>query len=208
METTDWDARYDRPDYLFGTEPTLFLREHAGFIAPESRVLCVADGEGRNAVWLAGQGWQVTALDVSEVALERTRRHAEEAELGGRVTTLHHDLLGDGVPTGVGPFDLVSVFFLHLPRPDFDDLHRGLAAMVAPGGSLLVVGHHPDDLETGVRRPHGPDLLFPPERLVAVLDETEWDVVVADAPTREVDRGEGPVTLRDTVVRAVRALPG
>ena len=68
-----WDRRFNVPDYVFGTEPNAWLRSHAGVWRPGQRVLCVADGEGRNSVWLARQGLQVDAFDVSEVGLAKAR---------------------------------------------------------------------------------------------------------------------------------------
>ena len=198
-----WDARYAESDRVWSGRPNQRLVEQVADLPP-GRALDVGCGEGADSVWLAQRGWRVSALDVSQVALDRTRQHAAEAGVAELVEPLHHDLLADGVPDEAGRFDLVSVFFLHVPRPDFDDLYGGLAGLVAPGGSLLVVAHHPDDLVTGVRRPRGPDLLFRPEQVVAVLDEADWEVAVADAPRRQMDRPEGPVTVRDTVVRAVR----
>jgi SAM-dependent methyltransferase len=106
-------------------------------------------------------------------------------------------------------FDLVSAHFMHVPREDFDAVYRRLAAAVAPGGRLLVVAHHPDDVESGARRPHGPGLLFPPEQLLATLgveggSSDDWEVEVVDAPVREQQTDDGPMRVRDTIVRLRR----
>jgi hypothetical protein len=101
-------------------------------------------------------------------------------------------------------YDLVSVFFFQVPPETFAGFYRGLAELVEPGGTLLVVGHHPDDIHSGARRPHGPQLMFTPEQVVALLDPAEWEVVTEASPTREQAGPEGPVTVRDSVLRAVR----
>jgi 2-polyprenyl-3-methyl-5-hydroxy-6-metoxy-1,4-benzoquinol methylase len=196
-----WDARYAESDRIWSGNPNPRLVEHVADLPPGD-ALDIGCGEGADAVWLATKGWRVTALDVSEVALERTAAHAREAGVADRVTPLHHDLMSDGpLP---GEYALVSMQFMHPPPETFDELHRRVGAAVRPGGRLLVVAHHPDDLETGVRQPHGPDLLFTPERVVAVLDPDQWRIAVADAPTREWAREEGTVTVTDTVVLATR----
>lgn len=195
-----WDARYAESDRIWSGRPNLRLVEEAGDLPP-GRALDIGCGEGADAVWLAGRGWRVTALDVSEVALTRVREHADAAGVADRVETLHHDLLAGG--PAPGRYDLVSVFFFQVPPSVFDGLYRGLAGLVDTGGSLLVVGHHPDDV--GVRNaPFAAERFFTPEQVRTVLPEAAWDVVTAAAPEREQAGPEGPVTVRDTVVRAVR----
>lgn len=196
-----WDARYSESDRIWSGNPNPTLVEHVSGL-DRGDALDVGSGEGADAEWLAVRGWNVTALDVSPVALERVRQRALAAGVADLVTTLQFDLMtGQPLP---GEYDLVSAHFMHVPRPVFDEFHLRLGAAVRPGGALLVVGHHPDDVETGVRRPHGPDLLFTPEQLVAVLDAGEWEIRVADAPAREMAGDDGPVQVRDSVVLAVR----
>ena len=196
-----WDERYAGADRVWSGRPNPTLVQHAADLTPGD-ALDIGSGEGADAVWLAHQGWRVTALDVSPVALGRVAAHAADAGVADRVTPLHHDLMA-GAPVP-GEHDLVVAHFMHVPRPMFADFHRRLGAAVRTGGALLVVGHHPDDVATGVRRPHGPDLLFTPEDVVAALDPEAWDVRYAEAPTREMATDDGPVTVRDSVVLAVR----
>ena len=196
-----WDARYAESDRIWSGNPNPRLVEHVTDLAPGD-ALDVGCGEGADAVWLAAQGWRVTALDVSQVALDRAAAHAEEAGVADRVATLRYDLMtGDPLP---GDYDLVSLQFMHPPPDLFADLYRRAGAAVRRGGVLLVVAHHPHDVETGVREPHGPDLMFPPERLVDALGDDDWDIRVADAPTREWVRDAETLTVTDTVVLAVR----
>jgi len=197
-----WDERYRESERIWSGRPNPRLVEHVAGLTPGD-ALDVGAGEGADAVWLAGQGWRVTALDVSEVALARTAAHAGESGAGDLVTTLHHDVLsGAALP---GSYDLVSAQYLHPPVERFTEIQRLLGAAVRPGGTLLVVGHHPDDLATGLRSGHGhPELLFTPDKVVAALPVAEWDVTVAEAATRTVDGPDGPVVVSDTVVVAVR----
>ena len=197
-----WDARYAESDRIWSGRPNPRLVEQVTGLAPGT-ALDVGAGEGADAVWLARQGWQVTAMDISEVALGRTEAHAREADVADRVTTLHHDVLGDApLPGG---FDLVSAQYLHPPAERFAEIIGVLGGAVLPGGLLLVVGHHPDDVTSGVRSGHGhPELLFTPDQVVAALPSGAWDVRVAEAQTRTTDSAEGPVTVTDTVVAAVR----
>lgn len=196
-----WDARYAESDRMWSGNPNARLVDHVADLPPGD-ALDVGCGEGADAVWLATKGWRVTALDVSEVALERTAAHAREAGVADRVTPLHHDLMSD--PRPPGEYALVSAQFMHPPSDTFDEFYRSLGAAVQPGGALLVVAHHPHDVTSGVREPHGPDLLFTPERLVQTLEPDSWEIRVADAVTREQVIDERPVTVTDTVVLAVR----
>jgi 2-polyprenyl-3-methyl-5-hydroxy-6-metoxy-1,4-benzoquinol methylase len=196
-----WDARYAESDRIWSGRANQRLVEEVADLAP-GHALDVGCGEGADAVWLAEHGWQVTALDVSEVALGRVREHAVEAGVADRIETRRHDLMADGpVPSR---HDLVSVFFFHVPAPQFAGFYRGLAELVAPGGTLLVVGHHPDDVATGARHSHGPQLFFTPAQVVALLDPAAWEIVTEATPTRGMDGPEGPVDVRDSVVRAAR----
>ena len=102
-------------------------------------------------------------------------------------------------------FDLVSAQFMHLPRLERETLVRRLAAAVRPGGTLLIVGHHPSDLETTVGRPNRPDLFFTAEEVAAALRPDDWQIIVAAAPGRQTLDPEGqPVTIRGAVMRAIR----
>ncbi len=199
---SSWDKRYSESTKVWSGNPNQRLVEQVAGL-PVGRALDVGAGEGGDAVWLAQQGWTVTAVDVSEVALTKTAAHAREAGVGDRVTTLHHDLVARReLPGG---FDLVSAQFLHPPLDLFDEIHQALAAAVRPGGHLLVVGHHPMDVETGVRSGHGhSELLFTPDKVVATLDPEQWEVLVCDTPTRESHHDHGPSEVTDSVVLAVR----
>lgn len=133
-----WNDRYGGGQVWSGAvNPTLV--RYAGDLAP-GRALELGCGEGGDAIWLAAQGWDVLAVDLSQVALDRAARHAAESGVADRVRWEQHDLDAD-FPRG--EFDLVSAHYLHSPVAlAYERLVRNAAAAVAPGGTLLVVGHH------------------------------------------------------------------
>jgi SAM-dependent methyltransferase len=195
-----WDERYATHDHVWSGRPNPRLVEHAAQLPP-GLALDVGCGEGADVVWLAERGWRATGADVSVVALEKARRHAGEAGVADRTSWVHVDLVaGDPLP---GVADLVSAMYLHVPGADFDRVYAEIAAAVRPGGTLLVAGHHPAERETDLRNPHLGHLLFPPERVTAVLGGG-WQVDVAEAVTREVEKDGEPRTATDTVVVARR----
>ena len=198
-----WDERYATSHRIWSGKPNEQLVAQVADL-PAGRALDVGCGEGADAVWLAGQGWEVTGVDVSGVALERAAEHAAERGVAERTTWHQADVFaGDPLPTG---FDLVTAAFVHVPPDSFDEVYRSIAASVAPGGSLVVLAHHPDDTHTGLRNADLASLLFTPEQVVAVLAdaEGEWDVVAAATPTRSVHHDGSDVEVTDTVVHATR----
>jgi SAM-dependent methyltransferase len=199
-----WDERYASADQIWSGRVNPQLVTVAGDLDPGT-ALDVGSGEGADAVWLADHGWEVTAVDISVVALERAAAHARltAPDAAQRVTWRQTDVLTWEPPTAT--FDLVSAQFMHLPGPELADLHRRLAASVRPGGTLLVVGHHPSDLHTSMGRPDRADLLFTAEAVGQRLDSDAWEVLRADAPSREaVDPDGRTVTIRDAVLVARR----
>lgn len=203
-----WDERYSGSDRVWSGKPNQRLVEQSRDLDPGT-ALDVACGEGGDAIWLARQGWEVTAVDVSEVALEKVATHAEDAGVSSRLRIGLYDALRDPRPAGHHTFDLVTVSFLHVPVPDFEPIYRGIAEAVAPGGRLLVTAHHPEDVETGARHSHGPGLLFEPDRVLEALEvgaaDSPWEIEVAETQDREQLMPDGPMKVRDTVVRLRRA---
>lgn len=198
-----WEERYSSAPALWSGRANQRLVEQVGDLPPGT-ALDVACGEGGDALWLATQGWVVTAVDISSVALGRAREHAETAgpEIAARITWEQADLLSWSPR---GQVDLVSAHYLHLPPGPAVEVQARLAAAVRPGGTLLLVGHDRSDLETTVRRPHAPDLYADPAQIAARLDPADWDIVVAGAQERPATDAEGrTVTVRDAVVKAVR----
>ena len=199
-----WDERYRSADTIWSGNPNPHLVEQVADLPPGT-ALDVGSGEGADAIWLAARGWRVTGIDISTVALDRAARRAADAgaEVADRITWQQADVLSwDPAPLR---FDLVSAQFVHLPTPARESLHRRLAVAVRPGGTLLIVGHHPSDLETSVGRWNLPDFLFTADQIVAALEPDDWQIIVAAAPERQTLDPDGrPVTVRDAVLRARR----
>jgi SAM-dependent methyltransferase len=200
-----WDERYRSQTALWSGEPNGRLIEEAAELTP-GHALDVGCGEGADAVWLAERGWHVTGADLSAVALERAQSAATNAGVAGRIDWQHADLLTCAEPAV--PYDLVSAHFMQLQPAAREALFRRIAAWVAPGGTLLVVGHHPSDLETTARRPRMPNVLYDASAITALLEPNDWDIIVAAARERDAaDPGGRSIRVHDTVVRAVRRTP-
>ena len=200
-----WDERYGSRSELWSGRPNPRLLEHASEL-PAGTALDVGCGEGADAIWLAERGWHVTALDVSPVALQRGARRAAEvnADAADRIDWLQVDLLTWEGPEP-GSYDLISAQFMHLPEEPRHALFARLADSVAPGGTLLIVGHHPSDLQTTIPRPPRPELFYDASEIAASLDPREWEIVVAAAPERTATDPEGhDVVIHDAVLRARR----
>jgi SAM-dependent methyltransferase len=198
-----WDDRYGS-GRIWSGQPNPQLVVQTADLAP-GEALEAGCGEGADAIWLARQGWTVTAVDVSTVALERAAGYAAAAgdEVARRITWQREDLLS-WVPAPER-FDLVSAQFMYAPPGEIEALQRRLAAAVRPGGTLLVVGHHADDLHANVGRTGSADRFWSAQDVAARLDPGRWEIVVADAPGRSATDLDGrPVTVRDTVLRAAR----
>jgi SAM-dependent methyltransferase len=199
-----WDQRYRSSAAVWSGQPNpQLLAEAAGLRA--GHALDVGCGEGADAIWLAGRGWRVTAVDISTVALERAAARAREAgrEVAERITWQQADVLAWGPPPRA--FDLVSAQFLQLPAETRAGVLDRLAAGVAEGGTLLIVGHSPTDLHTAAARPPRPELFFTAAEIAAALDSLRWRVIVAEARPREARDPDGhPVLVHDEVLAARR----
>ncbi len=199
-----WDERYSSQSSLWSGKPNGQLISETSQLAPGA-ALDVGCGEGADAIWLAQRGWQVTAVDLSAVAIGRAVAHAAEAgaATAARIDWVHADV-AEWDP-GLARYDLVSAQYLHLPAQPREALFRRLAGSVTPGGTLLIVGHHPSDLQTTMPRPPMPELFFTGEDIIALLDPGVWDVVTNTAAARSATDPDGhAVMIHDTVLRAGR----
>ncbi|HEV8022988.1 MAG TPA: class I SAM-dependent methyltransferase [Candidatus Lustribacter sp.] len=204
MTAAFWDERYRSSTSVWSGDPNPQLVTEVSGLGP-GYALDVGSGEGADAMWLAERGWRVLAVDISTVALERSAALAAKAAPGvpARIEWKQADILTWSPEPGA--FDLVSAQFMQLPAEDRDPFFRRLAAAVAPHGTLLVVGHHPSDLETTARRPRGAGVLYPPEAIASLLHAGQWEIVASEARPRSAVDPEGrTVTVHDTVVRALR----
>jgi SAM-dependent methyltransferase len=193
----DWNARYAQKELVWSAEPNRLFAAEVGDLAP-GRALDVACGEGRNAVWLAQRGWRVTAVDFSEVALEKAAALA--ASRGVAVEWVLSDVLVyDPEP---GAFDLVGVLYLQLPHDELTRAIRTAARAVARRGTLFVLGHESSNLTDGYGGPQDPAVLFTPDDVVAELDGLV--VERAEKVRRAVALDDGEAVAIDAFVRAVR----
>jgi SAM-dependent methyltransferase len=198
-----WDERYRSADRVWSGNPNpQLVAEVAG--RPPGLALDVGCGEGADAIWLASSGWMVVGADISGVALERAAQHAEDTDpaAAARIHWWQADLLAQSPEPG--SFDLVSAQFIQLPPERRVPLFTALAAAVRDSGMLLIVGHHPSDLEAGVPRPPMPELFYTPEEIASMLGDT-WTVRTCEARPRSAATPDGTeVTIHDTVLAAVR----
>jgi SAM-dependent methyltransferase len=189
-----WNQRYRSADgFLFGTQPNEWLARHAGVWQPGQRVLCVADGEGRNSVWLAQQGLAVDAFDIAEVGLDKARSLA--AQRGVAVNFVHADVDGYAWPDGAGDamdgrFDGVAAIFVQFADPPlrarlFDRIVRALR----PGGRLILQGYTPRQLEYRTGGPGQIDHLYTEALLRDAF--AALDIEVLEDYEAEVDEGTG-----------------
>jgi len=179
-----WDQRYDRADYLYGTEPNAFLRSQAWRLPPGGRALAIADGEGRNGVFLARLGLATTTVDSSGVAVAKARRLA--AAQGVALDAVQADLTGWDWP--VAAIDVAVSIFAHFPPPLRQQVHRRLVAALKPGGLLLLEAYRPDQIGRGTGGPPDPALTYTADLLrqdfagLTLLDLTEGLSYLEEGP--------------------------
>ena len=191
-----WDQMWRRRP-AWRREPHGFLVRSVASLAPGT-ALDVGCGEGTDAIWLASAGWEVTAVDISNVALDRARTEDREQ----RVTWLRADLSSWLPP--VDSYDLVVAQFLHVPPSERALVFEGLTRAVRAGGTLLFCAHAPPSSGTTIDRPAIADLYFTPREVVKYLSHGRWNVIVANDEPREAQTHDGPRTDLDTVVNARR----
>ncbi|WP_300515373.1 class I SAM-dependent methyltransferase [Aliiroseovarius sp.] len=165
-----WDEKYATEEYVYGTEPTGFLRARAEYLIPGARALAVADGEGRNSVYLAQQGLNVTAMDGSTVALDKARRlaAARDVEVG-----YHH---GDITCWDWRPdaYDLVVAVFIQFLDPAARaKVFEGMKRTLAPGGVLLLHGYRPEQLDYATGGPPNADFMYTEQLLTSSFADLE-----------------------------------
>ncbi len=185
-------------ELIWRAEPNRFLVEEVARMKP-GRALDLACGEGRNALWLAERGWQVTGVDFSPVGLAKARRLAVVRRVD--VSWLRADVLEWNPPQTA--FDLVIVMYLQLPADARRRVLSRAARALTPGGTLLVVGHDSTNLTEGTGGPQDPAVLFSPEDVAN--DLPGLDIERAERVRRPVHTEHGDVDAIDALVRAVRA---
>ncbi len=197
-EPAAWDERYGSTDAVWSGRVNPQLPRLVADLPP-GRAVDVGCGEGGDVVWLAQHGWHATGVDFSTTGLDRARAAAQDAGVGDRTVWQQADAR-TWEPTET--WDLVAAHYLHLPPEPMRELVTRLGAAVAPGGTLLVVGHHPDDVPQGH---HQRDDLFTPDDLLPALDPREWDVTTEVVGRTHTGHG-ADLVVRDSILLA-RRLP-
>ena len=203
MDRKAWNQRYEGSELVWSAAPNVWVEQLTQNL-PTGTALDIAAGEGRNSLWLASRGWQVTAADFSAVALQRARSLAEE-QLGpnaGRLVTLEVNV-ETWVPRARS-YDLVLVAYLHLPKAKRTAVMR---EAVAPGGALLVVGHDLENLTSGHGGPQSADVLYSASDIVADIEPAQLVVVRDETVRRLLTDSQGqPAEALDALVLARRAV--
>jgi len=200
MDSAGWDRRYEGRELVWTAEPNRFLVAEAEALAP-GRVIDLACGEGRNAIWLAERGWQVVGADFSEVGLRKARELANRR--GVNVEWVAADLL-DYRPDPRA-FDLVLVFYLQVPTAQRRPILQAAAEAVAPGGTFLLVAHDSTNLEHGHGGPQDPAVLYTPDDVVDDLAGAGLSVERAERVERPVHTPDGERIALDALLRARRS---
>lgn len=169
MSTDFWNNRYAERGYAYGTEPNVFLVSQRQYLKPGMKALAVADGEGRNGVWLAQQGVEVLSVDASEVGLNKA--HELAAQRGVSIRTQRVDLTTWDWPEN--EFDLVAAIFIHFPPETRSRLHAKIYQALKPGGMLILEAFTPEQLKYKSGGPPVREMLYTAEMLRAELSEAE-----------------------------------
>ena len=195
MQREDWDRKYAAHEQLWSDNANRTVVAELSGLAP-GRALDLACGEGRHAVMLAGLGWHVTGVDFSEAAIAKARARA--AREGLDIQFVCADLLR--YEPEPGAFDLVLVIYLQIPSAERRLVLAGAASALAPGGSLLLVGHDLTNLADGVGGPSNSEALYTPDDIATELPDLE--IVKAERVLRDVADADRPAI--DALVRARR----
>lgn len=184
MAQSFWDERFSGSEFIYGTQPNAFLVEQAHRLEPGAQVLVPGDGEGRNGVWLAGQGMEVLSVDGSQVGLDKAKRLA--AERGVTIATEVADLTTWSWPTG--RFDAVVSLFLHLRPSERALVHARMIEALRPGGLVILEAFRPEQLAYASGGPRDPAMLYTAEQLKADFGGAE--ILHLEGVLATLDEGE------------------
>jgi 2-polyprenyl-3-methyl-5-hydroxy-6-metoxy-1,4-benzoquinol methylase len=201
MSTDFWNSRYAEPGYAYGTEPNAFLASQKKYTAPGTKALAVADGEGRNGVWLARQGLDVLSVDASEVGLRKTRELA--ADRGVAIRTEKVELTA--WPWPVQTYDVVAAIYVHFPLDVRARMHRLMFGALRPGGVLILEAFTPAQLNYKSGGPPVAEMLYTADMLR--IDFAGGEILLLEETVTELAEGKyhrGP----GAVVRLVLRRPG
>jgi hypothetical protein len=205
VDASAWDERYAASELVWSAAPNAFVVEqvttHLAGIAP-GRALDLAGGEGRNAIWLAEQGWEAELVEFSSVALEKAATIARAR--GVELTMTLADVIAE---PELEPAELVLVCYLQLPSEPLARALGHAASLVSPGGTLLVIAHERENLAHGYGGPPDPAFLPTVADVLAAIEGHGLVVEEAGQVRRPVDTPEGSREAIDLLVRATRPDP-
>ncbi|HEY7470104.1 MAG TPA: class I SAM-dependent methyltransferase [Acidimicrobiia bacterium] len=190
MDAAEWDERYRESHRHWPVTPNLFVSDRLRHTTP-GRGLDLGAGEGRNAIWLASLGWEMTAVDFSSVAIEKGAAESDSVEF----------VVADVREWEPEErYDLILVAYIHLQPPDFEKLVRRAREWLEPDGELFLIGHDTSNLDEGWGGPQYPEVLWDVGAILGWLDGLS--IVEAEVVRRPVETDEGRRYARDTLVRA------
>lgn len=214
MDAQAWDLRYAESDLVWSATPNQFVAAELADLRP-GRALDLATGEGRNAIWLADRGWEVTAIDFSRIGIDKARalqkRHERARDL--RIDWVHADVLS--YDAGPASYDLVLLAYLQLPEGERRTVVRRGFDALAPGGTFFLVAHDSTNLTEGTGGPQDASVLFTAENVLGDVTGRggpageRFEVEIAQRVPRTVEaaddhRGEPARTAYDALVKLVR----
>ncbi|MDC9606764.1 SAM-dependent methyltransferase [Xenorhabdus griffiniae] len=181
-----WNERYSCSDYIFGTEPNIFLTSCKHLLSPGKSVLSVADGEGRNSIWLASQGLNVTAFDMSAEGLKKAKKLAtlKDVSVNFKLSDIEN---WRWIPE---QFDIVVAIFIQFAPPAMRRrIFEGMKTTLRPGGVILMQGYRPEQIEYGTGGPREPEYCY----TRALLEEMfgDFNIFKLDEYDTELQEGTG-----------------
>jgi len=186
-KTKMWEDRFATPEYVFGQEPAAFLVDHADLLTQGATALAVADGEGRNSVFMAQQGMQVCALEYAPSAIAKAKALAQRHGVADQVAFHQVDVMRYDWPK---VYDLVAGIFIQFVGPDDrTDLFDGMKTSVAPGGLILLHGYTPKQIEFGTGGPPTPANMYTEAMLRAAFEG--WEIIRCAEYERDIREGTG-----------------
>lgn len=192
MDADAWDERYRTSERLWSAGPNKFIENRLGDREP-GLGLDLASGEGRNAIWLAGKGWEMTAVDFSSVALERGKDQSDEVHfVEANVFTWEPE----------GTFDLILIAYLHVEAEPLAELVERAIGWLDPGGELFMIGHDISNLDEGVGGPQVPEILWDLDLMLEWLGDLK--LIEGGIVKRPVEVDGDIEYARDTLIRARR----
>ncbi|HMP89822.1 MAG TPA: class I SAM-dependent methyltransferase [Kiritimatiellia bacterium] len=198
-DATLWDQRFSHPEPAYGDQPSLFLVEHAHLFKPDQRVFVPADGEGRNGLWLARRGLDVTCVDLSAIGLNKIQSTADREQL--RVQTLRKDLFTWDWPKA--RYDHIVAVYFHMTPEHRKRIHRAMCDALVPGGYIFLEAFHKDQFGLKSGGPRDPSMLFDQEMLRDDFGQMKIEVLQrVEIRLKEGRLHQGPAVLMRMLARA------